>query len=200
MQDELAIPDEAVKAPVRAAQYVRMSTDQQKYSTQNQAEAIAAFAAGRGLTVVRTYADEGRSGLDIDRREALQNLIDDVRTGRADFKFILVYDVSRWGRFQDGSGVTTPFLRSSPPRLSRERRRSFASGGNNFRMKGFWSASRPTTRKRTSHKGNCRRQRRHAQCRNLSAKVRFSHGSLQSDWISARAAPSLRRDGSPGSF
>jgi predicted site-specific integrase-resolvase len=101
MQDELAIPDEAVKAPVRAAQYVRMSTDQQKYSTQNQAEAIAAFAAGRGLTVVRTYADEGRSGLDIDRREALQNLIDDVRTGRADFKFILVYDVSRWGRFQD---------------------------------------------------------------------------------------------------
>jgi DNA invertase Pin-like site-specific DNA recombinase len=100
VQEELAVPTEPVKA-VRAAQYVRMSTDHQKYSTQNQAEAIAAFAAGRGLTIVKTYADEGRSGLDIDGREALQNLIGDVRAGRADFKFILVYDVSRWGRFQD---------------------------------------------------------------------------------------------------
>ena len=101
MQDELAIPDEAVKATVRAAQYLRMSTDPQKYSIENQAEVIAAFAASRGLTIVRTYADEGRSGLDINGREALQNLIDDVRNGRADFRVILVYDVSRWGRFQD---------------------------------------------------------------------------------------------------
>jgi DNA invertase Pin-like site-specific DNA recombinase len=31
----------------------------------------------------------------------LIELIDDVRTGRADFDQILVYDVSRWGRFQD---------------------------------------------------------------------------------------------------
>ena len=85
MQDELAIPDEAVKATVRAAQYLRMSTDPQKYSIENQAEVIAAFAASRGLTIVRTYADEGRSGLDINGREALQNLIDDVRNGRADF-------------------------------------------------------------------------------------------------------------------
>ena len=28
-------------------------------------------------------------------------LITDVRLGRADFDHILVYDVSRWGRFQD---------------------------------------------------------------------------------------------------
>jgi hypothetical protein len=27
-------------------------------------------------------------------------LIADVRSGHADFEFILVYDVSRWGRFQ----------------------------------------------------------------------------------------------------
>lgn len=42
---------------VRAAQYVRMSTDLQKYSTENQAEAIAAYAARRGIEIVRTYAD-----------------------------------------------------------------------------------------------------------------------------------------------
>ena len=35
---------------LRAAQYVRMSKEHQKYSTQNQADAIAAFAACRELT------------------------------------------------------------------------------------------------------------------------------------------------------
>src|SRR5947209_1594010 len=85
----------------RAAQYVRMSTDHQKYSTLNQSEAIAAYAAVRNFTIVRTYADEGRSGLTLDRRDALQKLIQDVRNGSADFEFILVYDISRWGRFQD---------------------------------------------------------------------------------------------------
>src|SRR5579871_1014149 len=88
-------------AALRAAQYVRMSTDMQKYSIQNQSDAIAAFAIQRGLTIVRTYADQGRSGLNIERREALQRLIEDVKNGHADFHFVLVYDVSRWGRFQD---------------------------------------------------------------------------------------------------
>ena len=86
---------------LRAAQYVRMSTDHQIYSTQNQADAIAAYAARHNLIIVRTYADEGRSGLSLDQRQALRGLISDVLTGRADFDRILVYDVSRWGRFQD---------------------------------------------------------------------------------------------------
>ena len=85
----------------RAAQYVRMSTEHQRYSTENQAVAIRQYAERRGLEVVRTYADEGRSGLRIHRREGLIELIDDVRDGRADFDHVLVYDVSRWGRFQD---------------------------------------------------------------------------------------------------
>src|SRR5216684_8846935 len=86
---------------LRAAQYVRMSTDLQKYSTENQAAAIGAYADQRNLTIVRTYVDEGRSGLRINNRKGLQDLISDVRDRRADFDFILVYDVTRWGRFQD---------------------------------------------------------------------------------------------------
>lgn len=86
---------------VRAAQYVRMSTDHQKYSTENQAAAMAAYAAQRNITIVRTYADEGRSGLRIFGRDGLKQLIDDVQFGHADFNCVLVYDVSRWGRFQD---------------------------------------------------------------------------------------------------
>lgn len=86
---------------VRAAQYIRMSTEHQQYSTENQADVIRDYAAKRGYEVVRTFADAGKSGLKIEGREALQQLIAMVQNGQADFKTILVYDVSRWGRFQD---------------------------------------------------------------------------------------------------
>src|SRR4051794_19858233 len=86
---------------LRAAQYVRMSTDHQRYSIKNQLAAIAAYAQQRQFTIVRTYRDDGRSGLKIKGRLGLIELIDDVESGRADFDHILVYDISRWGRFQD---------------------------------------------------------------------------------------------------
>lgn len=89
------------QAGFRAAQYVRMSTEHQQYSTQNQTDKIRDYADKRGIQIVKTYADEGKSGLSIGGRVALQQLIQDVETGAAQFNTILVYDVSRWGRFQD---------------------------------------------------------------------------------------------------
>lgn len=50
----------------RAAQYVRMSADYQQYSIENQAVVIAAYAELHKLTIVRTYRDEGESGLKIE--------------------------------------------------------------------------------------------------------------------------------------
>ena len=85
----------------RAAQYVRMSTEHQQYSTENQGDKIKEYAARNDIEIVRTYADEGKSGLNIGGREGLQKLLADVRAGKTDFGLILVYDVSRWGRFQD---------------------------------------------------------------------------------------------------
>lgn len=85
----------------RAVEYVRMSTEHQRYSTENQSDVIRQYAAKRGIEIVRTYADAGKSGLRLEGRDALKRLIDDVQHGRADFTTILVYDVSRWGRFQD---------------------------------------------------------------------------------------------------
>src|SRR5947207_9373206 len=85
----------------RAAQYVRMSTDYQRYSIENQAAVIAAYAQLHNLSIVRTYRDEGESGLKIKNRAGLTQLLEHARSGNADFGHILVYDVSRWGRFQD---------------------------------------------------------------------------------------------------
>jgi DNA invertase Pin-like site-specific DNA recombinase len=53
------------------------------------------------MVIARSYVDAGKSGLRIERREALKQLISDVESRRADFNAILVYDLSRWGRFQD---------------------------------------------------------------------------------------------------
>lgn len=93
--------DPILQPPIRAAQYVRMSTDHQDNSIQNQLDLIAAYARTRNIAIVRTYSDEGRSGLRLDDRPALRNLLDAVQHGMADFQVILVHDVSRWGRFQD---------------------------------------------------------------------------------------------------
>jgi len=86
---------------VRAAEYVRMSTDHQKYSTANQEAAIREYADKHSIDVVRTYSDDGKSGLEIGRREGLRRLLADVQSGRVDFSAVLVFDISRWGRFQN---------------------------------------------------------------------------------------------------
>lgn len=92
-------PPSQQKFPVAA--YVRMSTEHQKYSTDNQLVAIQRYADKLSLEIVHTYADEGKSGLRLVGRDALQKLLHDIENGSAHYKAVLVYDVSRWGRFQD---------------------------------------------------------------------------------------------------
>ncbi|WP_192385959.1 recombinase family protein, partial [Mesorhizobium silamurunense] len=53
------------------------------------------------LTQLASYEDAGRSGLNLDGRPGLQQLLADVESGHADFETVVVYDVSRWGRFQN---------------------------------------------------------------------------------------------------
>lgn len=93
--------DRRPSSPGKAAQYLRMSSDQQVYSLENQKAAIASYAAERGLEIVRTYRDAGVSGLSIKGRAGLRQLLADVAQGGPGFETILVYDISRWGRFQD---------------------------------------------------------------------------------------------------
>lgn len=85
----------------RAAVYIRMSTEHQRYSPENQMAAMQEYANKHNYEIVRKYADEGKSGLNIAGRISLQHMIDDVQSGHADYEAILVLDVTRWGRFQD---------------------------------------------------------------------------------------------------
>ncbi|MBZ9763309.1 recombinase family protein [Mesorhizobium sp. CA8] len=86
---------------IPAAQYIRMSTEHQRYSLDNQVGAIGEYAEARGFAIVQTYADAGKSGLSLKGRAGLQKLLADVVTGQRNYSAILVLDVSRWGRFQD---------------------------------------------------------------------------------------------------
>jgi len=87
--------------PVPAAQYLRMSTDMQECSIENQAVVIQRYAEANEFKIVKTYEDAGKSGLTISQRKGLQCLLSDVLQHKAMFRAVLVYDVSRWGRFQD---------------------------------------------------------------------------------------------------
>jgi len=87
--------------PHRAVMYVRMSTESQDYSTDHQRTKIREYAAACNLTLIREYVDDGKSGLDIRRRPGLTSLMKDVQSAQPDFSHIIVYDISRWGRFQD---------------------------------------------------------------------------------------------------
>src|SRR4051812_31961995 len=85
---------------IAVAQYLRMSTENQNYSLSNQAAAIHQYAAQHGFEVVRTYQDAGISGLLLRNRPGLSQLLREVVNNPV-YRAILVYDVSRWGRFQD---------------------------------------------------------------------------------------------------
>ena len=84
---------------IPAAQYVRMSDEAQEYSIDNQKAAIREYASSHGFEVVKTYADFAKSGVVAKNRTGLRQLLTDVVSGKTDYKAILVYDVSRWGRF-----------------------------------------------------------------------------------------------------
>src|SRR5882762_2793730 len=86
---------------IPAAQYLRMSSEQQQLSLEMQATAIRRYAQDHGFTVVKSYEDAGKSGLLLKHRDGLLSLLQDVVAGSRSYKAILVYDVSRWGRFQD---------------------------------------------------------------------------------------------------
>ena len=64
----------ATKA-IAAAQYLRMSTEHQQYSLDNQSTAIEAYANLHEFEVVQTYGDSAKSGVRFKNRSGLQQLL-----------------------------------------------------------------------------------------------------------------------------
>lgn len=88
---------------MKAVAYVRASTDQQDLSIGTQLALIQAYADSHRIQVVHVYEDAAKSGLGIAQRQAMKSLLADVMQVPRGFDVVLVYDVSRWGRFQDAA-------------------------------------------------------------------------------------------------
>jgi DNA invertase Pin-like site-specific DNA recombinase len=94
-------PSEIKSLHLKGAMYIRMSTELQVESPENQERAIRDYAAQYGIEIVKVYADLGVSGITTEKREQFQTLIDDVEQGRNTYQIVLYLDESRWGRFID---------------------------------------------------------------------------------------------------
>jgi DNA invertase Pin-like site-specific DNA recombinase len=94
-------PAEIKSLRLKGAMYIRMSTELQVESPENQERAIRTYAALYGIEIINTYADLGVSGINTEKREQFQTMIDDVEQGRNTYNIVLYLDESRWGRFVD---------------------------------------------------------------------------------------------------
>jgi DNA invertase Pin-like site-specific DNA recombinase len=81
--------------------YRHSAQDRQENSIQIQSELIHKFAKEHGIEIIKEFADYGKSGLSTDKRDGFNEMLDEWVKKRDDFEYILVLDVSRWGRFQD---------------------------------------------------------------------------------------------------
>lgn len=91
--------EEIKKLGLRAAAYIRMSTELQVESPENQERGIRTYADAYGIEIVKIYADLGVSGMTAEERKQFQAMLDDVASGRNEYSIVLYLDDSRWGRF-----------------------------------------------------------------------------------------------------
>ncbi len=106
-----------VKPPHRARSlavgYARRSTDRQEQSIPDQKKAIEAFAKRQGLRLLRFYDDDAISGTTTGERQGFLSLVADAGRRSCPFRYVIVYDVKRFGRVDnDEAGYYRHLLRS----------------------------------------------------------------------------------------
>jgi DNA invertase Pin-like site-specific DNA recombinase len=87
----------AAKGLIAAATYIRMSSDKQDASPDQQRAEVAKLAEKHGCAIVHEYGDDAMSGAETIKRKGFMRMIDDAKAGK--FKTILCWDQDRFGRF-----------------------------------------------------------------------------------------------------
>jgi DNA invertase Pin-like site-specific DNA recombinase len=83
---------------LKAAIYLRCSTDKQEYSLDDQEKPILEFAHKHDHEVVARFVDDAVSGMSVNGREDFKRMIELGTQKNPPFEIILVYDVSRFSR------------------------------------------------------------------------------------------------------
>ena len=97
-----------------AACYLRRSTDRQEQSISDQRRAIEEYSSQHGYQLVKEYVDDAVSGASVDGREAFLEMIRDSQRPNHPFRYVLVYDLKRFGRLDsDEAGYFRHKLRQA---------------------------------------------------------------------------------------
>ena len=80
--------------------YTRVSTSMQidGYSLDAQKSRMKAFCEFNDYEIVGEYEDAGKSGKSVEGRVAFKSMMEDIKTGKDDVSFVLVFKLSRFGR------------------------------------------------------------------------------------------------------
>lgn len=89
----------------KAITYVRRSTDMQEASLNDQRQTIQTYAQEHDLTITKEFCDDAISGKTVKARPAFQEMIEFARNNQEEHT-LLVYDVSRFGRFENPKEAT----------------------------------------------------------------------------------------------
>lgn len=87
-------------APIRVYIYTRVSTAMQidGYSLEAQKARMKAYADFNGFEIAGEYEDAGKSGKSIEGRTEFQRMMEDIKCGKDNVAYVLVFKLSRFGR------------------------------------------------------------------------------------------------------
>ena len=85
---------------IKVYSYTRVSTSMQVdgFSLDAQNDRIQKYADYKDYEIVGRYEDAGKSGKSIDGRLEFQKMMDDIKTGKDEVSYVLVFKLSRFGR------------------------------------------------------------------------------------------------------